>query len=98
VKQFTTPTELRDPAAALELRRAIHWTPNATAAKHMPGHNPLALEILPDPNMDTEWRRRCRTMVAALPRSPGGGGESIDTEHLEDWFKGGYWGPVCEEP
>jgi hypothetical protein len=37
-------------------------------------------------------------MVAALPRSPGGGGESIDTEHLEDWFKGGYWGPVCGEP
>jgi hypothetical protein len=55
---------MRDPAAALELRRAIHWTPNATAAKHMPGHNPLALEILPDPTMDTEggdagpWLRR----------------------------------------
>jgi hypothetical protein len=89
---------MHDPAVALELRRAIHWTPNATTAKHMPGHNPLALEILLDPTMDTERRRRCRAMVAALPRSLGGGGESIDTEHLEDWFKGGYWGPVCGEP
>jgi hypothetical protein len=84
--------------AMLVLRRAIHWTPKATAAKHMPDDKPHAPAILPDPTMDTEWRWRCRTMVAALPRSPGGGGESIDTEHLEDWLKGGYWGPVCREP
>jgi hypothetical protein len=94
---FSPTTEVRSMLSTVEggntagmvLRRAIHWTLKATAAKHMPYHHPRAPAILPDPTMDTEWRQRCRTMVAALPRSPGGGGESIDTEHLEDWLKGG---------
>jgi hypothetical protein len=91
-------TEGHGNTAGMVLRRAIHGTLKATAAKHMPDHHPRAPAILPDPTMDTKWRQRCRTMVAALPRSPGGGGEPIDTEHLEDWLKGGYWGPVCGEP
>jgi hypothetical protein len=94
---FSPTTEVRSMLSTedggnttgMVLRRAIHWTLKATAAKHMPDHHPRAPAILPDPTMDTEWRQRCRTMVAALPRSPGGGGESIDTEHLEDWLKGG---------
>jgi hypothetical protein len=62
-------TEDGGNTAGMVLRRAIHWTLKATAAKHMPDHHPHAPAILPDPTMDTEWRQRCRTMVASLPRS-----------------------------
>jgi hypothetical protein len=56
--RLALPAVYGGTVAMLVLRRAIHWTPKATAAKHMPDHNPRAPAILPDPTMDTEWRRR----------------------------------------
>ena len=49
-------TEDGGNTAGMVLRRAIHWTLKATAAKHMPDHHPRAPVILPDPTMDTKWR------------------------------------------